>query len=438
MHRAILCLLLTPAAFADADLDAARGQLRAAGGVVTAAALAERLSDVPADLDAASAYAAAMDAVPSGEADAAWQRLVDARRNGLIPPLDGEPAANRDVTWQQVADVLADADDGLMKLEEVDGKIRPKVERVRADFGLNFADPPGGLVANVMMPRLAEGRNLMVLLSWQLFEAVHAGRHDEVGPIALRMLGLADATEAGHPVLIGHLVAIGHDALTADTLQRVTPHLKIGDAPGELSPGAVSALIEVLLDDEADADAWRAAIDGEAVMQQNAVDFLLGGGDPAIFADVFDLGNATPAQIRSLRGDAGRSGVLMAELMLIARDAVQAGAVDVEPLRRKMVAAGQDAPALAQVMVPALDRTALTHAFARNQRRLAAVALAMASYRSAEGELPPTLAALVPEHLPEVPTDALTDAPIGYDTSRGTLSTSGPDGSDQIVRLRSN
>jgi hypothetical protein len=428
----VLLILGLSLASANSTLADARAELRARGVATTAAALATRHADVPAAVDAGIDFGAAMHEMALSEEGEAWRRL-DGAAEAELPQLAGElavPGEMREpVDWATVRQVLAEADRVFAALEGVEAKLRPRVDRVRADFGLDVTDPPEGLLLNMQVPRLSDARTLAKLLSWRALEATNAGRHDELTPLMIQMIGTGDAIEAGHPMLVAHLVGISIDSITARTIQRIVPHLKIGDAPGEIPPRALRVIIGVLLDEGPEFAAWRAGFDGETVMLLEVVDYVHAGGDLSVIADSF--GPDEQLMLPQWRASAEESGVAMARFMGEMWHAVDEGPVNVEPLSQTMERFNAAAPPMAAALVPSLDRAATSHLLGRNQRRLAAVALAVALYRHAEDELPPTLAALVPAYLPAVPADAMTNgSPVRYSRARGLAWTVGMDGID--------
>jgi hypothetical protein len=277
---------------------------------------------------------------------------------------------------------------------------------------------------------------------------VQTGRQEEAADVALQLLGLADAVAMGHPSLLGHLVGVGIDALAADAPQDAAPHWRFGD--GGLSPETAERLIGALLDSIDDADSWRAAVDGESVFHQNTIDHVFAGGD------LFPLGGESGPRDefweRQLRRTATASGVASARLFLAAQWLMNVDHPDVElvddarlhdrpdltALRNFSLHVGElaDSFSLAAVLLPSYERTISVSLIGRNEQHLAAVGLAAAWYRHDHGELPPTLAALVPDYLPTVPPDVLTpDGHVRYDRERGIAWATGPEGEDTVVKL---
>src|SRR5690606_32105604 len=81
------------------------------------------------------------------------------------------------------------------------------------------------------------------------------------------------------------------------------------------------------------------------------------------------------------------------------------------------------------ILLPSLDRAVEAEFRSRTDRYLAAVTLAIHSYKRDNGQLPPDLAALVPDYLPAVPIDPMAaTGDLRYDASRGIVWSVGTDG----------
>ncbi len=205
------------------------------------------------------------------------------------------------------------------------------------------------------------------------------------------------------------------------------------------------ALLTFLLDHDPLERDWQAAIEGEILFQQHAVDeFLAGRAEWMFDGTLVDLGGqrrimANLAQRILLLGTAQRTAIQMAEAMLPLHAAAEASTwpeaeTVLVPHRQiieevENVAFGYN---MAAVLLPSLDKALESHYLARNARHRAAVALAVALYRHDHDDaLPPNLEALVPDYLPEVPADVMTaEAAVQYDAARGIAWTVGRDGVD--------
>src|SRR5690606_16795152 len=88
---------------------------------------------------------------------------------------------------------------------------------------------------------------------------------------------------------------------------------------------------------------------------------------------------------------------------------------------------------LSHLPLPSLERAGMVHYRILTDRRLAAASLAIRLYAlDHDGQLPPTVEALVPGYLPAVPADPFSkeDAPLRYDPARAILYSVGEDGTD--------
>ncbi len=403
-------------------LEAARQDLRSQGYATTIEEFVDSL-ELPADSVNAAIELKAAAGMIDLETEA-WSAVNGARH---LPTLSHEPAIEVDVdypenfaTWEQIERLLAENAAAFEALEGVDAKLRPSVDAVQADFGINWANPPNGLAVNIHLPDLNTQRSLANLHRFAILLRAHRGEHDQLARPLLRMLGIADAVDASHYMLVGHLVAMGIDALAADTIIRITPMLDIGDGAGQKTRNQVEMLIALLLDDAPRRRGWGGAMRGEVLFQQNSIDSMSKGGSINFDGSQSAMSRLTKPIIRD-------NGTLMAEMMPplakaaeaqswpVARDKIDFDATygEIETSHRYYLAA---------ILLPTLNRAA-AHFRNRTDRRLAATALAIAIYRSDnDGQLPPTLEALVPDYLPAVPRDPMAvDAPLAYDADRALL-----------------
>ncbi len=405
-----LCLLTAPpldvqmGASREA-LERERAVLRARGEPMTAAGLANLVGDVP---DAANPYvefSAAFKALPAVGEEPIWVRLdnlaIDER------PQIGQAAD--DATWAEVAVMVKRHAAVFKPLDNVLTKLRPEVKRVRADFGLNLAEPEDGLLMNVILPELGEARALSQWLGWRARLAAHENRHDDIE----RMIGLADAMGASHPFLLGRLVAVAIEGYAVGCLNEITPHLIVGDGAGELPREQAEALVALLLDRDADWAAWRLAVVGEVAGQQSAVDFVLSGGQ--ITGDFFDdglkvlnlEGNGNFLDAWAARVTAAAEGVTLLEIATPLLDAAAAHelprATFEEADRRVAAAIDRDPQSLVSLLSFPWLGAGEGHFAHRSRREQAAVLLASRLYELDHNRPPPSSAALVPNYLPFLP-----------------------------------
>ena len=273
---------------------------------------------------------------------------------------------------------------------------------------------------SAMMPGWNEHRRLANLARQAALLAIDERRSEEALRGVERMLTLADAAER-HPSFIGHLVGLGVAALAGSTAAEIAPDLE----PERAVPRAqLQTVIRRLLDTGPSQAGWRWACQGERAMQLDMLRAVMenrpvAGGAGAqlqafgvVFARPFVRGNA----------------VMLLDHMTDAIAAIDR-APD-QPAWRQQIDASPSGMAirgsprryaLASLLLPSIQRSGEAHFRARNDRACGAIALAARAYAADHGgELPATLAAMVPEYLPRVPTDALIGggAPIGYDPER--------------------
>ena len=406
--------------------------LRERGVPVTLEEFAAAIEPVPDDANAAIELQAAAAILAETQNDL-WTDYV---RRPELPRLPGEQAApgeddDEPVDWDTLGKLVALQADALAALEGVDAKLRPNVDRVRADFGVDWAGAEDGWSVNVLLPDLSTQRQLARLLQLEALVAIHSGEHEAAARSLRRILGVADAVEAGHPNLVGHLVAIGIDALAADTVQRWARQFAADDVMPEQ---ATRELIRSLLDQSQRHAGFRRAVEAEIVFQQNTIDYVLAGGDAGMLVGLNGGTFAIRSRVR-LPDDAAFMAEAMAPLLDLAEeDTLAAGfaAVTQWADAMQLIEANPDAYPAASFLMPAMGRAIQVHYRDRADRHLAAVALAVALYRGDhDNALPPALDALVPDYLPRVLIDPLGDGgPLRYDADRGLAWSVGIDGRD--------
>ena len=192
-------------------------------------------------------------------------------------------------------------------------------------------------------------------------------------------------------------------------------------------------LIALLLDNQPLRQGFRHAMEGEILFQQNAVDYMLGGGDAGSLSLT---GNSLPLEGLAMRLTARNSGIIMIKAMkplLIHADHDRLSDVLDDESEALFIKIEEEpfSNLMASILLPSLNRATDAHYRVRDQRGRAAVALAANLYRHDHGQLPPTLEVPVPEYLPAVPVDTMTeDGFVQYDPDRGIAWTVGEDGID--------
>ena len=148
---------------------------------------------------------------------------------------------------------------------------------------------------NVLLPDLNSQRHLANLTGWAILADANGGDFSDLAVHGRRLIGQADAVDVGHPVLVGHLVALGIDGVLTNAIHRVAPMIEVGDAFDEMPAGEARELIALLLDDEPRRAGLAAALAGELTFQQDGVDGFAAGGRPGRWAPVAAR-SAVPAE----------------------------------------------------------------------------------------------------------------------------------------------
>jgi hypothetical protein len=344
-------------------------------------------------------------------------------------------------------------------------RVFPLVRRARdfaeADWGTRMKRP----IIATLLPHLNDVRQLANVLGDAALYA-HFRGDDAAALETVRDVRHEARVVGREPFVVCHLVGVGIEMLAQARLQVIASRLRV--APGDVRPrpadvaapagsatgpfpsaaraqlprpasGAqVRTLIAELLDDRDVAEALRRAFAGERASQLDMADWF--GESSHALRPMFQLD-----ALRMLEQD----GVLL-------EAAVQpnwpaAGAVLARGAARKPVPAPAAAGAAwfgarpvppkrvpidyARVLSSNLvggtgtGRAIQLHMRMRSERRMSAVSLAAQLYRTDHGDWPPSLEALVPQYLPQVPRDAVAagDAPLRYLLVKGGL----PDGSDR-------
>jgi hypothetical protein len=122
---------------------------------------------------------------------------------------------------------------------------------------------------------LNDARNVATTLQADALLAHHEGREEVVLERVRQIRAIARMVDR-QSTLIGHLVAVGMDAMSADMAANVAPDLKIGGAGG-VTPARVRALIDDLLDERASRQGMIDGIRGERRDGWQPVTRLIGG-----------------------------------------------------------------------------------------------------------------------------------------------------------------
>lgn len=342
--------------------------------------------------------------------------------------------------WLKVqAKYVAEQSAAIERVTAVDGRIRPAVERVEADFGtwtglkaqLDAGEAPPD-PADLLLPALNPLRELTYLLAADIRVSAAAGDAERSLRQAIRLFGLADAIDADARLSPEHRTASAIRAHAARTLIDVAG---VVAGPGVANQSKETA-ISLLLDDAPERAAWRRTLAGEIAFNMEVLRAIEEGR-----IELAELvGSCVPTRggrLRSivaapvLRGDAAKLADLMRRWHA-SGDIPTYPAAQVQISRDGYIARGSVFDMFADLLLRSLAWELEFEYRNRAERRLAAAALAVAWYRADhDGEWPTSLQSLVPRYLPETPRDPMAvDAPLRYDSARRLLWSIGTDGID--------
>ncbi|MGD8452487.1 MAG: hypothetical protein PVJ57_11760 [Phycisphaerae bacterium] len=413
------------ARMAESRLQAAIAKYRAAGQPVLIEDFA--MEPVPDDENAALWFQRAAAAVVSSKGSIELRDWPTIRQLARDHP-------------QELRDLLAANESAL-------ADFRDGCARRRADWGVVLKSP----IINILLPDLSGQRLLAHLTSVAVAERHLAG--DDAAAVALLRNKAAHARLFGNcgACLVSYLVCLGVEGSTVDTVELIAPELHVGGSGAEVPAGVVpadrediEALVATLLDDELVCAGWRWAIYGERLMQLDTGQCLIngtlpgwaGGGGPSLLMGRKSL------MVGLLLGPAWKLDTVC--VMDGCTALAEAGSAPNWPAGRALLRHPPDRGprsrwrnvvfVMSQIMAPSVDE-APRHVFRiMAKRRMAATALALQLYELDHGHRPATLAELVPDYLPAVPTDpfAADDRSLGYlpDATPPVLYSVGPDGED--------
>ena len=340
-------------------LEATRAGLRALGVAPTYAEFLAGRELVPPEADAARWLAPAAGAI---DADS-WPAEMFAP--AAPPPTDAQA--------RQLVEANAAA---LAALDGVDATLRPAVERVRADFGVEFGTPGEDAMISVPLPHLNEQRSLVRLLLLAARNATARDDPDAALTHLRRALGVADAVDAADFVPVTHRAALGIDLDVAEAASEASH--------GDLDLAAATELAGLLRDDGPRRDGWRRAIAGEITFHMDIADYLAAGRDPE--TNEFSWRQRLAAPLTRDNGPAA------AGLFMPALDVAGAATfAEVEPVLRRVEAeadAMRNTRSLRTIFVrllaPSVRPMAERHFNARAARHAAAGALEAGAADSAQ------------------------------------------------------
>lgn len=373
--------------------------------------------------------------------------IVDAAhaRGEPILPQDFAPATipdteNAAVTLQQAADaIVTDTNSDWMDSLKWNGEMTPAViartDRIavnnatalrlarrarsqpRADWGLAIRSPV------IMMQNLPlrSQRELAKLQQWVALGDHSKGNDRKALDHVLDLLRQADAIEQGpFVVLVTSLSADGLEELSSELVQRISPDLKIVDAPPQASTALnaadrrqVQAVIASLLDETRFHAASLRAWEGERMMTLDATEYIAQGTSPLASQPLAWLikpmilldGNRMATDLTQARLAAGLADKPAAEAAFAKRD------------DRDITELGWAVHLQSRAFAHPLARLMGSRFQALTERRAAAIELAIRLYRvDHAGRWPAALSELVPDYLSAVPADpmAADSRPFGY------------------------
>ena len=221
------------------------------------------------------------------------------------------------------------------------------------------------------------------------------------------LLGQARTIDQSAPFLISHLVAIGIEMTATSAIDQIAPELAV-DAAGPARPSSgcasrdqVAALIDDLLNDGPRSAAAERSWYGERMAQLDGVRHPGLGGfgvpDFPLLYPMFKLDGVRMAA-RTAQVATAMSRPNLPE----ARDHLP------PQLANSVPALEEVSQVMSRVLEPSFRRHLEQHYRAATERHAAAILLAIRMYRLDHGgAYPPSLEALVPAYLPQVPIDAM-------------------------------
>ena len=434
----------TAGAWATWERSSAERAARAAGLPLTAAAF-EAKYPKPAEADDLADELVLSAGFLETKAPA-WQAYGDfddetarLRQDGELPPPEALEVYRKAVASQQGV---------LNVLDGFDQRLDPLTGRPAGRWPFVPADDSARIIQR-RLPWLNPQRHLATLLRLEAVTQVADG--DAAGALRTIRLNLGQArATADSDYLTAVLTSLGINASANDALDVFVANLRpdqIGDGPRQASRGDLRAMIALLLDDGPIRAALARGLAGDALMGLDTIDHtvaadeLIGGvklpAGTGPFAP-FQRRLAVESLAWLLRPLIDREAAAYLGVMTQAAAAIDSADapewVERAPgdLEANRIVARKTPLPLAMILLPATERAGVGHFRVIASRHRAAAALAVRLYQADhDGDLPPTLDALVPGYLPAVPRDTTAaDSPVRYDSARRRLWTAGTDGDD--------
>jgi hypothetical protein len=295
--------------------------------------------------------------------------------------------------------------------------------RTAADWGVALTTP----VIATMMPSLGPARAL-AKATCIAAHYEHALGNDAAALESVRdVLGMGRHVGAPEKFLIGWLVRVGIDALAVNTLEEITPHLRMADAGDDgntagppVTRDDVLMLIRELLDVTPLAEGWKGAMQGERMGELDTVRWVLGARNG--MGVLSGLPAAAPVSSTAAAVELGAVFIIapawkLDALRLVKRceGYARAAAFENWPAAQRSASSDQwDVTQHGAARVARFFSCTLMSSFdgalqqlymVMTMRRFAATALAIRLYELDHGQRPLALAELVPAYLPAVPRD---------------------------------
>lgn len=346
------------------------------------------------------------------------------------------------------------------------GAVFPLARQARAhdrfDWGTRAASP----VAGILLRYLNDTRMLANTLG-DAAQYAHEQGDDVAALETMRdVLHVAKAARTDGFTVCA-LVGVGIDSLACARLMEIAPGLRLDpdapppptapdattaaagrfpttaplDRPRPVSPAHVRAVIDELLDDRDSVAGMRRALAGERVTQLDLADWLGRGSwvlRPMLRLDAVRMLEAD----EEITEAAAQTNQPAARVVLARLDAklpppLPPGRRVLSPTAPGAAGARREPIDFARLLSndflngASSGRIVIQHLRGVTERRMTAVSLAAQLYRAEHDEWPPTIEALVPKYLPEVPTDPLAaeGERLRYILVPGGL----PDGRDRPV-----
>jgi hypothetical protein len=299
--------------------------------------------------------------------------------------------------WYAMAEASAAANKPAFDL------VREARKHPRVQWTSQYRSP----LFNLLLPHLNGIRNLANHVGDDALLQHLKGNDAEAIEEIKDIWALSQAAEQ-QSFLISHLVAVGVRALALNRLEVIAPELTIQGRSPTTRPGdrpasreQIDELLAMILDEEAERAAAAHAYAGERLFQIDSI--LHYPKASKLLWPMFQLDAVSSMH--------NFDQLIAATSQPTWPTSIQAMSTQPLPIPNNL------AHAISRVMNPSLSRARQTDFRVVAEARLAATIIAVRLYRlDHNGQFPPTLDALVPDYLPQVPDDPFT-APltkIGY------------------------